>query len=69
MRVERWASTGNFDEGLFDEQLLSLRERARIIAKKPPPDLRYTVFMLRLLWVVIVVPFLAGAACAFLIYS
>ena len=68
VRVERWASTGDFDEGLFDKQLLSLRERSRTIAKKPPPDLRYTVFMVRLMWVVVVVPFLAGAACAFLIY-
>lgn len=68
VRVERWASTGDFDKGLFDEQLGSLRERTRTIASKPPQDLRYTVFMLRLLWVVVVVPFLAGAACAFLIY-
>lgn len=70
MRVERlWrASPSDFDERLFDEQLRSLRERTRTIARKPPPDLRYTVFMLRLLWVVAVVPFLAGAACAFLIF-
>lgn len=71
MRVERLrrATTSDFDEGLFDEQLGSLRERTRTIARKPPPDLRYTVFMLRLLWVVVVVPFLAGAACAFLMFG
>jgi hypothetical protein len=70
VRVERLrrALTSDFDEGLFDEQLRFLRERTRTIARKPPPDLRYTVFMLRLLWVVVVVPFLAGAACAFLMF-
>jgi hypothetical protein len=67
--ARRTASAGSdrgFDGRLFDKQLGSLRERTRTIARKPPPDLRYTVFMLRLLWVVVVVPFLAGAACAFL---
>jgi hypothetical protein len=63
------ASSGfdqRFDGRLFDEQIRSLRNRTRTIARKPPPDLRYTVFVLRLLWVVVVVPFLAGAACALL---
>ena len=55
-----------FDGRLFDEQLRSLRERTRTISREPPLDLRYTVFVLRLLWVVVVVPFLAGAACALL---
>jgi hypothetical protein len=32
-----------------------------------PHDLRHTVFVLRLLWVVVVLPFLSGAACAFLL--
>ena len=36
-----------------------------MLAEKPH-DLGYTVFLLRLLWVVVVVPFLTGAACAFL---
>jgi hypothetical protein len=53
-----------FDEGLFGEQLLSLRERSQAIAKGQL-DLKYTVFVLRLVWVVVVVPFLAGATCAF----
>jgi hypothetical protein len=53
-----------FDEGLFGEQLSSLRERSQAIAKGRL-DLKYTVFVLRLVWVVVVVPFLAGAACAF----
>jgi hypothetical protein len=67
--ARRTASAGfdqRFDGRLFDEQLRSLRERTQTITRKPPPDLRYTVFVLRLLWVVVVVPFLAGAACAFL---
>lgn len=69
MGARRTASVGSdqrFDGRLFDEQLRSLRERTRTISRKPPLDLRYTVFVLRLLWVVVVVPFLAGAACAFL---
>jgi hypothetical protein len=56
-----------FDEQLFNKQLWSLRMRSQMIARKPPLDLRYTVFVLRLLWVVAVVPFLAGAVCAFLL--
>ncbi len=70
MGVRRPASTSfdqRFNERLFDKQLRSLRERTQTIARKPPLDLRYTVFVLRLLWVVVVVPFLAGAACAFLL--
>jgi hypothetical protein len=72
MGARRSASTSfdqRFDERLFDEQLRSLRKRTRTIARKPPLDLKYTVFVLRLLWVVVVVPFLAGAACAFLLGS
>jgi hypothetical protein len=70
MGARRSASTRSdqqFDERLFDEQLRSLRKRTRAIARKPPLDIRYTVFVLRLLWVVVVVPFLTGAACAFLL--
>jgi len=59
-------SDQRFDGRLFEEQLRSLHVRTRKISRKPPLDLRYTVFVLRLLWVVVVVPFLAGAACAFL---
>ena len=50
MGAKRMASSGfdqRFDGRLFDKQLRSLRERTRIIARKPPRDLRYTVFMLR----------------------
>jgi hypothetical protein len=68
MGARRSASTRfhqRFDEQLFDEQLRSLRKRTQTIARKPPLDFRYTVFVLRLLWVVVVVPFLTGAACAF----
>lgn len=53
-----------FDERLFEAQLWSLRRRSRMIASEPR-DLRYIVFVLRLVWVVMVVPFLTGAACAF----
>jgi len=70
MEARRSVSAGfdrRFDEQLFDEQLWFLRMRTQMIARKPPLDLRYTVFVLRLLWVVVVVPFLAGAACAFLL--
>jgi hypothetical protein len=70
MGARRSASTRfdqRFDERLFEEQLRSLRKRTRAIARKPPLDVRYTVFVLRLLWVVVVVPFLTGAACAFLL--
>jgi hypothetical protein len=31
------------------------------------PEYIYTAFMMRLLWVVVVVPFLTGAACAFIL--
>lgn len=68
MGARRMASSGfdqRFDGRLFDEQIRALRNQTRTIARKPPPDLRYTVFVLRLLWVVVVVPFLAGGACAF----
>ena len=68
MGARRMVSSGfdeRFDGRLFDKQLRTLRERTRTISSKPPPDLRYTVFVMRLLWVVVVVPFLAGAGCAF----
>ena len=55
-----------FDERLFGEQLSSLRERSQAIAKKRL-DLKYTVFVLRLVWVAVRVPFLTEAACAFLL--
>ena len=57
-----------FDERLFDSQLRSLRERSQEIAKRRTADLRYTVFVLRLLWAAVIVPFLAGAVCAFLLW-
>ena len=56
-----------FDERLFDRQLGSLRERSRVTAKRRVQELRYTVFVLRILWAAVIVPFLAGAACAFLL--
>ena len=61
--------SARFDERLFEERLWYLHKRSQMIAKVPPPDLTYTVFALRLLWVAVIVPFLAGAACAFLVGS
>jgi hypothetical protein len=69
MNAKRSSSVGNhpqFDERLFEARLWSLRRRNRMIKKKPR-DLRYTVFLLRLLWVAVVFPFFTGAACAFLL--
>jgi hypothetical protein len=60
----RGSTFEGLDEALFEEQLRSLRERTRRIARGAPLDPRYTVFVLRLLWAVVVVPFLAGAALA-----
>ncbi len=57
--------SARFDERLFEEQLWHLHKRSQRIARVP--DLTYTVFVLRLLWVAVMVPFLAGAACAFLL--
>ena len=57
-------SDQRFDGRLFNEQRRSLRVRTRKISREPPPDLRYTVFAARLFWVVVVVPFLTGAAFA-----
>ena len=69
MDTQKSASTGyhpRFDERLFETRLWSLRRRSRMLAEKPR-SLMYTVFLLRLSWVVVVVPFLTGAACAFLL--
>jgi hypothetical protein len=68
MGSRRPASEG-FDEELFEEQLRSLRVRTSRTTRKPTLDLKYTytVFVLRLLWAVVVVPFLAGAALALLL--
>ena len=56
-----------FDERLFAKQLGSLRELGQAAARRHSLDLRYTFFVLRLLWAAVVVPFLAGTACAFLL--
>jgi hypothetical protein len=65
----RGPASEGFDEVLFEEQLRSLRARTSKMTRKPPLDLEYTytVFVLRLLWAVVVVPFLAGAALALLL--
>ena len=70
MDARKSPSVGNhprFDERLFEARLWSLRQRSRVLAEKPHDDLLYTVFLLRLMWVVVVLPFLTGAACAFLL--
>ncbi len=61
--------SARFDERLFEEQLWHLHKRAQRIARVPSVDLKYTLFALRLLWVAVIVPFLAGAACAFVLGS
>jgi hypothetical protein len=69
MNAKRSPSVGNHpqvEERLFEARLWSLRRRNPTIAKKPH-DLRYTVFLLRLLWVAVVLPFLTGAAYALLL--
>jgi hypothetical protein len=57
-----------FDERLFEARLWSLRRRSLMLEEKSH-DLRYTVFFLRLVWVVVVLPILTGAACALLLSS
>ena len=69
MDAERSALTDydqRFDERLFGEQLSSLHERSQATAKRHL-DLKYTVFVLRLVWVTVMVPILTGTACAFLL--
>ena len=70
MDARKSPSVGNhprFDERLFEARLWSLRQRSRRVLAEEPHDLRYTVVLLRLMWVVVVLPFLTGAACAFLL--
>ena len=59
--------SARFDERLFEEQLWHLHRRSQRIARLPSWDLKYTIFALRLLWVAVIVPFVAGAACAFVL--
>ena len=59
--------SARFDERLFEEQLWYLHKRSQRIARVPSANLKYTIFALRLLWVAVIVPFLAGAACAFVL--
>ena len=59
--------SARFDERLFEEQLWHLHKRSQRIARLPSWDLKYTIFALRLLWVAVIVPFVAGAACAFVL--
>jgi hypothetical protein len=61
--------SARFDERLFEEQLWYLHKRSQSIARVPSANLKYTIFALRLVWVAVVVPFLAGAACAFVLGS
>ena len=59
--------SARFDERLFEEQLWHLHRRSQRIARLPSWDLKYTIFALRLLWVAVIVPFVAGAAFAFVL--
>jgi hypothetical protein len=59
--------SARFDERLFEEQLWYLHKQSQKIARVPSANLKYTLFALRLLWVAVIVPLLAGAACAFVL--
>ena len=59
--------SARFDERLFEEQLWYLHKRSQRIARGPSANLKYTIFALRLLWVAVIVPLLAGAACTFVL--
>jgi hypothetical protein len=61
--------SARFDERLFEEELWHLHKQSQRIAKVPSANFKYTFFALRLLWVAVIVPFLAGAACAFVLGS
>jgi hypothetical protein len=69
VETERTAR-GAFDERLFAARLWQLRRRVMRMSRASHPgypEYIYTAFMMRLLWVVVVVPFLTGAACAFIL--
>ncbi len=59
--------SARFDERLFEKQLWHLHKRSKRITRVPLPDLTYTAFVLRLLWLAVMVLLFAGAACAFLL--
>jgi hypothetical protein len=63
----RRSERAEFDEWMFEKELRTLRKVRERGARKPPQNLPYTVFMLAVLWVAAVVPFLTGAALAFVL--
>jgi hypothetical protein len=52
---------------MFEKELRTLREVIERGGRKPPQDLSYTIFVLAELWLVVGVPFFAGAVLAFAI--
>ena len=56
-----------FDQLMFEKELRTLREVIERGGTKPPQDLSYTIFVLAELWLVVGVPFFAGAVLAFAI--
>ena len=56
-----------FDHKMFKKELQSLRAATERGAVDPPQDLSYTVLVLELLWLIVGVPFLAGALLAILV--
>ena len=64
---DRGNEQAHFDGQMFEKELRTLREVIEHGGRKPPQDLWYTVVVLRVLWLVAVVPFLTGAMLAFVI--
>lgn len=51
----------------FEQPRAAGHEESERASKEPPPHPRYTLFVLRLIWVVVVVPFIAGAVLAYVL--
>ena len=63
----RGLEQAEFDQLMFEKELRTLREVIERGGTKPPQDLSYTIFVLAELWLVVGVPFFAGAVLAFAI--
>ena len=63
----RGSEQAEFDQLMFEKELRTLREVIERGGTKPPQDLSYTIFVLAELWLVVGVPFFAGAVLAFAI--
>ena len=63
----RGPEQAKFDQRMFEKELRTLGEVIERGGRKPPQDLSYTIFVLTMLWLVVGVPFFAGAVLAFAI--